>query len=125
MKLLAKFITFLPLVVLIIELVMFTSFNQDIQLSPQSNQNQYLFKLTTALQLSKISFFQLQLFDYRREAEFVVTNQSKNSFKVIISTQKDPLVEVAALQKLIKIANIDGRQISFVNLSSKRPYATF
>ena len=125
MKSLSKLFYLLPLIVIAIELIYLTYANNRPTLSPYSNDNYYLSELSKALQISKLKYQQLNLYDHRLEIEFNIIDTPNHSFPVIISRQKPPLSQVAALQKLIKIANIEGRQINFVDLSSKRSYATF
>jgi hypothetical protein len=125
MKSLFKYLFAIPLVFLIVELIILVKINDSPKITPYANSHQYLQQLTNTLQLSGLKYQQLSLFDYRQEAEFVVNSDSSSGFKVIISTARSPLYQVAALQKLIKIANIEGRRLSFVDLSSRRPYATF
>ena len=125
MKSLPKLFYVLPLIALIGELLYLTTVNNQPTISPYSNNNYYLSELTKALQISQLKYQQLNVYDFRQEIEFYIVDSPKHSFKVIISRQKPPLSQVAALQKLIKIANIEGRQINFVDLSSKHSYATF
>ena len=125
MKFPAKAFYFIPLLVIILELVYFTRFYSSTLIYPQNEHNKYLQELFQTLQLSGIHYQQLNIFDHRQEIEFFVTDTENQNFKVIFSESQTPLHQVAALQKLLKIANIESRQINFVDLSSKRPYATF
>jgi len=125
MKSLPKLLYLLPLVAIISELLYLTTANNQPTVSPYSNDNHYLSELIQALQISRLKYQQLNLYDFRQEIEFYIVDPPNHSFRVIISRQKPPLSQVAALQKLIKIANIEGRQINFVDLSSKHSYATF
>ena len=74
---------------------------------------------------AEISPINLLVSEPQNEIEFYLENPNRSTFKVIFSNQKDPLKQVTALQKLIKIANINGNSLKFIDLSSKRPYATF
>ena len=42
----------------------------------------------------------------------------------LISTQDDPYFQVASLQKILKIVTMNGKHADFIDLSSRRPYAT-
>lgn len=125
MKSLSNHIYLIPILVLSLELFYFLKVTTGPKINPSSSNNQYLQQLTNTLKLSGLKYQQLSLYDHRQEAEFVVSTDSNTGFKVIISTASSPLYQVAALQKLIKIANIEGRRLSFVDLGSQRPYATF
>ncbi len=125
MKQLARFLCFLPLLVIVTQLLFNLRVQNDNAISPTSKDNDYLNELTKSLQISKLQYQQMIISDHRREIEFYIVDRPNHSFKVIISRNKNPLTQVGALQKLIKIANIESKEISFVDLSSKRPYATF
>lgn len=125
MKYLSKYFFIIPILFLVIELIYFISFAAKPKINPYSDNNRYLTDLVNTLRLSGLEYQQLNLFDHRQEVEIVIIDRKDHSFKTIISTKKAPLSQVAALQKLIKIANIEGRELSFVDLSSRRPYATF
>jgi hypothetical protein len=125
MNYLAKFIIFFPLILIILELILVLNNSNQPKLTPQSDNNQYLSKLTQALKISQLDYQQIELYDHRQEVEFIIVSNPLHSFKVVLSTNQSPFPKVSALQKLIKIANIEGREINFVDLSSKRPYATF
>lgn len=125
MRSLLKYLFIIPITFLTFELVYFAYITSSHKITPYSANNQYLEQLTHTLRLSGIKYQQLSFFDHRQEAELLVTNDGHRAFKVIISTASSPLYQVTALQKLIKIANIEGRELSFVDLSSRRPYATF
>jgi len=125
MKSLFKYLFTIPVLFLIAQLVYFLGFSTKPRITPYSENNRYLTDLTNTLRLSGLNYQQLSLFDHRYEVEVVIVDKPSHSFKSIISTQKTPLSQVGALQKLIKIANMEGRELSFVDLSSRRPYATF
>ncbi|MFA5895183.1 MAG: hypothetical protein WC851_05405 [Candidatus Shapirobacteria bacterium] len=125
MKYLSKYFFVIPILFLVIELIYLLGFSLKPRISPYSDNNRYLTDLVDTLRLSGLNYQQLNLFDHRHEVEVVIVDKPTHSFKTIISTQLPPLSQVAALQKLIKIANIEGRELSFVDLSSRRPYATF
>lgn len=79
----------------------------------------------TLLQTAKISPVQILIRDYQSEIELFLKKSSTGTFQAILSTTSNPVTQVTALQKLIKIANIKGKDINFIDLSSNRPYATF
>lgn len=125
MKYLSKYFFVIPVLFLIFQIIYLLGFATKPRINPYSDNNLYLTELTNTFQLSGLQYQQLSLFDHRHEVEVVIVDRPNHSFKTIISTKKTPLSQVAALQKLIKIANIEGRELSFVDLSSRRPYATF
>ncbi len=55
---------------------------------------------------------------------FLTIIQNGRPIDVILSTEKDPLFQTAALQKILKLATIKNKQVTFIDLSLKRPYAT-
>lgn len=124
MKFLFKTLVYIPLISIILELSYLTIVKPTSVISPQSVDNQYLSKLTQALKLSHLDYQQITIFDHRHEVEFLVSTPEHSAFKVVLSTKQSPFIKVGALQKLIKIANIEGRDIIYVDLSSTRPYAT-
>lgn len=124
MKFLFKTLVFIPLILIILELSYLTYVKTSLVISPQSDDNQYLTSLTQALRLSRLNYQQITIFDHRKEVEFLVSTPEQPAFKVILSTNQSPFIKVGALQKLIKIANIEDRDIIYVDFSSIRPYAT-
>lgn len=94
------------------------------RISPTSVKNSYVNRLLPLLNAVNITPLQLTLRNYFDEIEFYVKDKSNHNYKVVFSTNKNALFQVNALQKVIKIANIKGKEINFIDLSSKRPYAT-
>ena len=94
-------------------------------LNPSSPQNNFQNQLADYFHTAQINPINLSITNYRNETSFFLQNPDQKPFEVIFSTQKDALKQVAALQKLIKIANIKGSDLKFIDLSSSRPYATF
>jgi hypothetical protein len=125
MKLLINLIYLLPLLIIIVELIVFIQNNHLNTISPISPENKYLSELTNALTIAHLNFQQLSLFEFRHEVEFIIFDNHSHATKMVFSTDKNALEQVGALQKLLKIANMEGREISFIDLSSTRPYATF
>lgn len=77
------------------------------------------------LQTANIKPTQTIIRDFENEIEFYLKNSSGTGFPVIFSTNKNATSQVTALQKLIKIANIKGKELKFIDLSSSHPNATF
>lgn len=125
MKLFKKYYCLLPLVLIIFELLIFSKINFQPTINPFSDRNNYLRLLSQYFHTAGISPINLLVSEPQNEIEFYLENPNQSTFKVIFSNQKDPLKQVTALQKLIKIANINGNSLKFIDLSSKRPYATF
>lgn len=94
------------------------------RLSPESDKNQFVSNYTQLLQMASLNPIQMHVRDYENEIEFYIKNTPENIFKVILSTSTNSIDQVSALQKFIKIANIKGKDINFIDLSSTRPYAT-
>jgi len=124
MKSLIKLVWLIPLFVIIIELFAMATSKQIAYLDPSSDKNEYLTSLKNILNKADIPISQISINSYQNEIEFLVRNQNSSPTKVIISSNKNALYQVNALQKLIKIANIKEKQIKFIDLSSRRPYAT-
>ena len=124
MKLFKQYYFLLPIVIIALELFINLRINLVSSLSPTSSKNSYSNQLNSALNLAGLSPKKITFQDFQSEVEFYLPSSNGTDFPVIFSTQKNPLSQVAALQKLIKIANIKGSNIKFIDLSSSRPYAT-
>jgi hypothetical protein len=120
-----KYICLLSLILIITEITINLTVNFSPTLNPSSSKNFFLEKLSQYFHTAQINPLQLSINDSQNEVEFYLQNPDQNTYQVIFSEEKDPLKQVTALQKLIKIANIKGSDIKFIDLSSKRPYATF
>lgn len=125
MNLLKKYYCLIPLVLIITDIVINLTVSFKPTLNPSSSQNNFYDSLIGYLQSAQISPLELSINNYQNEISFYVVNRDKQTFQVILSPKKDALKQVAALQKLIKIANIKGSDLKFIDLSSERPYATF
>ena len=124
MKLLSKFIYILPLLLLLSQVYYQYYLNSIPKISPISDKNSYVNQLLPLLSAANITPLQLTIRNYFNEIEFYIKDKPNHNYKVIFSTNKNALFQVNALQKVIKIANIKGREINFIDLSPRRPYAT-
>jgi hypothetical protein len=125
MNLLKKFLCLLPLLLIIVEIIVNLTINFSPTLNPSSPQNDFQNQLADYFHTAQIDPLNLTVQDSRDEISFYLKNSDGQPYFVIFSSQKDALKQVAALQKLMKIANIKGSDIKFIDLSSIRPYATF
>ncbi len=125
MKFFKQYYCLIPLLLIIVELIVVQSVNFSPTLTPSSVKNSFLENTVNYLHTAKLEPFQLTVTDSPPEIYFYLQNPDQTTSKVIFSQQKDSLKQVTALQKLIKIANIKGSYIKFIDLASKRPYATF
>jgi hypothetical protein len=104
------------------EIFFFNTKPSAININPINLEQQKINKLENELRLIQITPLHLEIFNYREEAEFTV-NQDGQSIKVIISLKDDSLPQVAALQKILKKANIK-KGVKLIDLSSIPAYAT-
>lgn len=125
MKFFKKYYCLLPLILIIVQIAINLSVDFLPTLSPASTKNDFLEKLSQYFHTAGINPINLSVIESQNEIEFYLQNPNQSTFKVIFSDQKDPLKQVTALQKLIKIVNIKGNNIKFIDLGSNRPYATF
>lgn len=110
---------------LLLEIIFLKNYNLEAEYTPLSDKNRFFQKTQDYLYLSKINPLNISHLDYQNEIQFYLNNPSGQSYPVIFSTNRDPLTQVTALQKIIKIANIKEQEINFIDLSAQRPYATF
>ncbi len=128
MKSLLKILLPASVIVLLILIsnIFLASNSKSFSLPPnQDNLNQKIYNdFIKATHISEINHevFQIEFKPHLQEIHFIL-NQNNYITSVIISTKKDIYSQVAILQKAIKIAKIKGNQISFIDLSSKHPYA--
>lgn len=113
-----------PLLIIIVQLVINLSVNLSPTLNPSTEKNDFLWQTSQYLHTANLTPLQLTVSDSPPEISFYLQNSDQSSYQVIFSSKRDPLKQVTALQKLIKIANIKGNDIKFIDLGSKRPYAT-
>ncbi|MBP9817799.1 hypothetical protein KBC75_03550 [Candidatus Shapirobacteria bacterium] len=93
-------------------------------LDPSSPKNNNYQQYQESLIHANLDINNLQYYDYRHELEFNLKTDNGSTTRVIFDTSQDPLIQVSALQKIIKVANIKGKEIRLVDLSSPHPYAT-
>jgi len=125
MNLLKKYYCLIPLLFITAQIFINLTVNFNPTLNPVSPQNNFQDSLSGYFHTAQIDPLNLTVRDFQNEVEFYLQNPDSQTYQVIFSTQKDALKQVTALQKLIKIANIKGNDIKFIDLSSSRPYATF
>jgi hypothetical protein len=124
MNLFKKYYCLIPLLIICFQIFINLTVDFKPTINPSSDKNKYLQELQPLLIAANLNPLQYTINDSRQEIEFYLTNSKKQNFQVILSTQKSPLLQVTALQKLIKIANIKGKDIHFIDLSSQLRYAT-
>jgi hypothetical protein len=113
-------IVFLPLLVLFSEIIFFSSIHPQANFTPTASQNDIINQFENALHLSSLQPTGLKYFGFRHEIIFNIKNTT-----VIFSSNLSPIIQVTALQNLLKTSNIKGRGLKFIDLSSSHPYATF
>lgn len=124
MNLFRKYYYLIPLLFIFFQIFFLQKYNLYSRLTPISPKNDFMDQISSYLNSAKLSPQKVILRDYQSEVEFYLPNSDGTNFTVIFSTQKSPLAQVTALQKLIEIATIKGTNIKFIDLSSTRPYAT-
>jgi len=117
---------FLPVVIffLIISLSFFLLTQHQPSFNPISDKNDFYDQLNLALKTSHLETSSWNIRDFTHQVEFTVSN-GNNTFKVIVSDQKNPLIQIASLQELLKTAKINNQHFKLVDLSTTHPYATF
>jgi hypothetical protein len=123
MTLFKKLYFIIPFLIIIFELMLTPALDLSPPVNPASSRNNYLNNLVTLLRIAGFKPLQITIRDYQNEVEFSLQNNN-SSFPVVVSTNKTPISQVTALQKLFKIANIKGKDIRFIDFSTPRPYAT-
>jgi hypothetical protein len=113
-------LAFLPLLLLILEIVFIDSFHSHSNFNPVTTQNDDLNQFENILHLSNLQPVGLKFFGFRHEVEFFIKDTA-----VIFSNNLSPLAQVTALQNILKTSNIRGKRLKFIDLSSTHPYATF
>jgi hypothetical protein len=127
MKLSKKKLFILITGLLFLTIIIASSFlliNQKSAFNPISDKNNFYDQLNLALKTGHLETSSLIIRDFLNQVEFTVKNDN-NTFKVIVSNQKNPLNQIASLQELIKTAKMKGQYIKLVDLSVNHPYATF
>jgi hypothetical protein len=118
---------FLPAVIfslIIISLSFFFLIHHQPSFSPMSDKNDFYNQLNLALKTSHLETSSWTIRDFTHQVEFTVSN-GNDTFKVIVSDQKNPLTQIASLQELLKTAKINNQHFKLVDLSTTHPYATF
>lgn len=115
-------------VVFILSVFIYLSFivlvNQSINnITPLSTENTFYTKLHHALSISEIQPNNFLYKDFQNEVEFYIQLSNRN-IKVILSTEKNPYYQTAALQQILKTAKIKDINIKVIDLSTTHPYAT-
>lgn len=125
MNFLKKYYCLLPLLLICAQIIIYSTINFSPVLDPSSTQNDFQNTLSDYFHIANITPLKLTVHDFQNEVDFFLQNPDRQPYQVIFSTKKDIYKQVTALQKLIKIVNIKDNDIKFIDLSSKRPYATF
>lgn len=125
MNFVKKYYCLIPLLLIIAETTVYLTANFNPTLNPFPPQNDFQNLLLDYLHTAGLNPLEFNVRDFQNEVDFYLQNPDKQPFTVILSTQKDALKQVTALQNVIKIANIKGGDLKFIDLSSSRPYATF
>lgn len=92
--------------------------------TPISDKNNFYDQLNLALKTGHFDTSSWTIRDFLNQVEFTLSD-GNNNFKVILSDQKNPILQIASLQELIKTAKINNQTPKLVNLSTAHPYATF
>lgn len=121
---LARLLYISPLLLLLTQILWYKSVDLSPKTTPLSPKNSSTLTIVELLRSAGITPLQAAVNDADFEYSFFIKSSAKTFVPVILSTQKNPLVQVEALQKILKIANIKGKDIQFIDLSSSRPYAT-
>ena len=116
----SKVIIFLPIFVLILEIFFIDSFYTRPNFNPTAEQNNNINQFENILKISNLQAVNLKVFSFRNEIQFYLKNVT-----VIFSSKLSPIIQVTALQNILKTSNIKGRGLKFIDLSSSHPYATF
>jgi hypothetical protein len=91
---------------------------------PISNKNDFYNQLNLILKTGHLETSSWIIRDFLHQIEFNIADEG-NSFKIVLSDQKNPLTQIASLQELIKTAKINNQTLKLINLSAAHPYATF
>ena len=92
--------------------------------NPMSDKSNFYDQLNLALKTSHLQTSSWVIRDFINQIEFTVKSDN-NSFKVILSDQKNPVTQIASLQQLLKTAKMKEQPLKLVDLSTTHPYATF
>jgi hypothetical protein len=92
--------------------------------NPVSEKSKFYDQLNLVVKTGHLETSSLIIRDFLHQVEFNLKN-GDNTFKVILSDQKNPIWQIASLQEVIKTAKINNQTIKLVDLSINNPYATF
>jgi len=93
-------------------------------MNPISSKNTVLANITSLLRIANIDPLQTEVNDFQNEIKLVIYNSNGSEFPVFVSSTRNELDQITALQKIIKIAKIKGQDIKLVDLNLPHPYAT-
>lgn len=94
-------------------------------LDPLSNQNSLYKSFYSSLYNANLKPLQIEIRNFKDEIEFQLEIEDNKSTKVIVSTKKDPEKQIIYIKKLQKIAENKKMNLTFIDLSTAHPYATF
>jgi hypothetical protein len=111
------FISIIPILIIVAVIFFFSK-------KPQKNvsvdQNTFQSQLEYALKTADINPDKIEKLDFQNQVILYLNNT-----KIILSTQKDPVWQIASLQQVLKTAKIKTNNIKLIDLSINHPYATF
>ena len=120
MKWFKIFISFSPLLLFALYQYYLSVNPTQITSNPNADNNLSLNQLELALNTAKIPYSIGCIDQYNRE---VAINLSDTT--AYLTLDSSPISQVDNLQMILKTANIRGKQIKIIDLSSSHPYATF
>jgi hypothetical protein len=109
---------------ILLSLAFFLFIRRQPSVNPISNKNDFYSQLNLVIKTSHLETSSWIVRDFLHQVEFTVKNDN-NTFKTIISDEKNPLTQIASLQELIKTAKMKEKSLKLVDLSATHPYATF
>ncbi|MFA6250374.1 MAG: hypothetical protein WC686_02590 [Candidatus Shapirobacteria bacterium] len=118
-----KLLNYLYLVIFLSTLYLFIAANfwPTSNISPLSTRQSYLHQLQTAISSAGLTPIKLVFRDFQNQIEFfLITNHNKDTIKIILSTQKNPVWQVNQIKHLIS-----NYHPTLIDLSPKHPYGTF
>ena len=118
-------ISFVPLLILIIQLIISSFSLKSTIFNPATTSNATLDQFEKVLQISHLSPIGLKYYYSRQEIMFFLKNNINQTTQVILSTNLSPLSQITALQKILETTNIKGEKLTFIDFNSHHPYATF
>ena len=116
---------FIPLILIIGEILAFKFVPLYPSVNPYSDMNRFQEQLKQSLILANLLPRQTTVREFQSETEFYLKNNQGLDYPVVLSNTKKSDQQVAVLQKLLKIVNIKGGSLKLIYLRGPRPYATF